>query len=364
MIDAAVARDLVARLATEPRPAGSPAEARLRSECAAFLRADGFDVREESFEYSEWPGKYATPVGGAVFALVAFQAAAFASDGNAGLALLILVLVASGMGVLARWLARSGVTRLPFGRARSTNLVARRGEPITWLVAHQDTKSQPVPMLLRAAGIVGCIVCWIAMVGLAVAQWSEFAHVHADTWHWPAMASVIFAIPVVLSVVTSVSPGAVDNGSGVAAVLLAAREADRTRPLGVLITSAEELGLAGARAFVQKGGPPGRAINFDGLDDGGPLRVLTHGVAGEACAAAERAARALGIPIRITRGIPGVLTDAIALRDGGWDTLTLASGTLGTLSRVHTARDRADNLTGAGIASAATVALRMLEETS
>lgn len=363
MIDPAAARDLLGRLAVEPRPAGSAAESRLRAACAEWLGESGFEVTEERFEYSAWPGKYATPAGGVAFVLLAFAAAAVASNGKPAGAIVILLLSAAALGVFARWSARSGVTAITFSRATSTNLVARRGAPSTWVVAHQDTKSQPVPMLLRAGGIAACVVIWIGMVSMAAAQWTGALDVHPAAWHWPALAALIAAVPVILGVVTSVSPGAVDNASGVAAALLVARAAGRDRPLGVLITSAEELGLAGARSWATTI-VPGRAINFDGLDDGTPLRVLTHGVDGELRIAAARSARGLGIPVRITRGIPGVLTDAIALRDAGWDTLTLASGTLATLSRVHTARDRADNLTGAGIATAATVALRMLEETS
>ena len=362
MIDAAVARDLVAHLATEPRPAGSAAEARLRAECAEWLRASGFEVTEERFDYSALPGKYATPAGGVAFILMSFGAAVLASDGRAGVAIFVLSVTALALAVVARWAARSGVTGIPFSRATSTNLVARRGVPTTWLVAHQDTKSQPVPMLLRAGGIAACVITWIVAMAMGVAQWTQAAHMPADAWRWPVIAALVAATPVVLSVVTSVSPGAVDNASGVAAALLVARATARERPLGVLITSAEELGLAGARAWAATNRPQ-RAINFDGLDDG-PLLVMTHGILGELRAAVETAARSAGVPVRITRGIPGVLTDALALRDAGWDTLTLASGTPGTLSRVHTARDRAENLTGAGIASAAAVALRMLEETS
>ena len=363
MIEARVARELVARLAVEPRPAGSVAEESLREFCAGWLRDAGFEVEREPFSYSTWPGRYGTPASGAAFAVVCFIAATLAARDRPGTALVVLVLIALTLGVAGRCAARSGVSDLRAGRTTAVNLVATRGEPKVWLVAHLDSKSQPVPMLLRAAGIVACVVVWIWMVALAVAQATQAVHVHAGDWHLPAIAAAVAALPVAASVVTAKSPGAIDNASGVAAVLLAAQRTDPRRPVGVLLTSAEELGLAGARAFAS-GRAPGQAINFDGLDDGGWLRALTHGRRGPVEQAARKAAGKLGVPLRITRGIPGVLTDAIALRDGGWDAVTLVSGTLGTLYRVHSSRDRADTLTGAGIAAAATLALRMLEEIS
>ena len=51
--------------------------------------------------------------------------------------------------------------------------------------------------------------------------------------------------------------------------------------MGVLLTSAEELGLAGARAWVhawaQDGRAPGVALNCDGVDDRGTLALLPAG---------------------------------------------------------------------------------------
>jgi hypothetical protein len=44
-----------------------------------------------------------------------------------------------------------------------------------------------------------------------------------------------------------------------------------------------------------------------------------------------------------------VLTDGVALADGGWQVVTLSKGGLRTLARIHTPRDHADGLTGQGI---------------
>src|SRR5207244_3621239 len=56
----------LAVLARAPRAAGSAAEDEAREYCARVLRDAGFDVALEPFEYSQVPGRYGTPVGGAI----------------------------------------------------------------------------------------------------------------------------------------------------------------------------------------------------------------------------------------------------------------------------------------------------------
>jgi hypothetical protein len=126
----------------------------------------------------------------------------------------------------------------------------------------------------------------------------------------------------------------------------------------VLLTSAEELGLAGARAWArvwsEAGLPPGAAVNCDGVDDAGRLTAMYSGARPEAlvrAASAEEGGDAGRATVR--RLLPGILVDAVALADAGWRTITVSRGTLGTLGRIHTPRDTADRLSGNGIADAA-----------
>src|SRR4029077_6602046 len=69
------------------------------------------------------------------------------------------------------------------------------------------------------------------------------------TWHAIALVAVLGALPSMLCFVGNRSNGAVDNASGVVAALLASQSEAAPRDLGVVITSGEELGLAGARAW-------------------------------------------------------------------------------------------------------------------
>src|ERR1700694_2341687 len=96
-------------------------------------------------------------------------------------------------------------------------------------------------------------------------------------WRAIEMSALIVALPSMLCWVRNQSPGAVDNASGVAAVLLAAQALSSVRDLGVLITSGEELGLAGARVWASKAGPGIVALNCDTVDDRGGWRTMYTG---------------------------------------------------------------------------------------
>jgi hypothetical protein len=348
----------LAWLAAEPRPAGGEAEARARARCAEVLRGLGFDVAERPFEYSALPGRWSTSAAGVVsiaaLGAVSVLASRGASGAAAGLAVGVLVAGAAA----AAWVARRGVLRTPVLRRRAVNLEARRGEPRVWLVAHLDTKSQPVPMLARAAGIVLSAFAWAAALALLAA--GAFGAVVADGWWgWLAAGGLVAGAPVALSMVGARSPGALDDASGVAAVLEAAARVPAARPLGVLLTSAEELGLAGARAWVQdRPGTAGAriALNCDGVDDEGTVVAMWSGRAPVALlASVVEAGAAAKVEVRPRRLIPGILVDAVAFADAGWQAVTLSRGSLRTLARIHRPGDAAPPLRGAGVSVVARV---------
>jgi hypothetical protein len=349
----ATARQHLEALAATPRPAGGDDEARARAYCGEVLAAAGLAVAEETFSYSELPGRVGTPVLGALAAAL-FAAAGHAGwRGEAGLALGLLVGGASIGGMAAWWLARFGVLSLPWMRARSSNLVAVRGNPSLWLVAHLDSKSQPVPILVRALGVMGLLAGLIAALVIAMVQLA--GHNVRGAWPWITGFGVLSSLPVMTSVVRARSPGALDDASGVSTVLLVAQSLPPQLALGVVLTSAEELGLAGARAWVSSRGP-GHAINVDGVDDEGELR-LTWTKRRPSALIEQLAARAADAGVRAPPGrlLPGALLDAVALADAGWQVVTVSRGTLRTLARIHTSRDSLEHLNGGGVALTASI---------
>jgi hypothetical protein len=347
------AADVVRVLAGEPRPAGGDAESRARQYCTDRLRAAGFEVRDEPFDYSAFVGRWGTPIGGIATLGVLLAATAMASRGRPIPALVVLVVGAMVAAVVGGVAARSGVLTFPAERRRGVNLVATRGgdSPALWLMAHLDSKSQPVPILARAAGITLVAATWLTSIALAAAQ---VLGSDVGAWWAPlAISATIGAIPVIATTVGTRSPGALDNASGVAAVLLAA-ESSRG-PVGVCLTSAEELGLAGARAWVRRR-PAATAINCDGVDDHGTLTCMyTRARPAVLVARVVSAANHRDTSVRVHRLLPGVLTDGVALADAGWSVVTLSKGSARTLARIHSARDRAERLNGVGIAEVAGV---------
>lgn len=305
------------------------------------------------FEYSAAVGAYGTPAGGAAVCLVLISAAEAALGSRAAAALAVLIVGGLAVALGGRWLASHGVLALPFMRRHGVNLEATRGDddPDVWFVAHVDSKSQPVPLLVRAAGIVLMAIAWIAAVVLAIA--TMLGHAAPDLWRAVIVIAVVGAIPVLGSVVGNRSAGAVDNASGVATVLGAAATLPDAN-LGVLITDAEELGLAGARAWcaetTRRRVP---VLNCDGVDDDGVLTLMwTHPRSLRVETVVRESSRDFGV-LRGIPLVPGVLVDAVAFSDAGWESVTLSRGTLATLRRIHTRRDNLDHLEGRGLSTAA-----------
>jgi len=360
------AKSLISDLAQKPRFAGSAEESAARALCRAELERAGFECHEQSFEYSEWPGRWGPPLAAAFQAATVLAVAHMAVHHGAlaalmvGAALLTALIFASG-DAKRRWIAR-----FPLRRARSHNLEAKRGNPAVWLVAHGDSKSQTVPMLIRIASSVGLAAVTAASFGVLLLALLGVSLIES-VWHLLAILGVLTALPSMLCFVRNESNGAVDNASGVAAVLLAAQSDSAPRDLGILITSGEELGLAGARAWLTAHAPasaePGlRVLNCDTVDDAGEWRCMYTGAKPRIAAAAETIAGALGVRLPMRRLIPGILADSMAFADLGIEAVTLSRGTLATLARIHTRRDTSNAFGGSGVAEASALLSALAKE--
>ncbi len=356
------AKDLVERLSGKPRFAGSQDETDARALCKGELERAGFECVERPFEYSQLPGRWGVPVAAAVQTGIIFIVARTAMHQGpllaliAGAALYVALLFASA-DAKRRW-----ITGLPFQRAASVNLEAGRGSPSVWLVAHLDSKSQTVPMLVRIASSVGMAA--VTLLATAVLLFSLFADRDAGaTWRAIEISALIAALPSILCWVRNESPGAVDNASGVAAVLLAARSLSSVRDLGVLITSGEELGLAGARVWADKARPGILALNCDTVDDTGRWRLMyTGSIPVRIRVATEAISSSTVQKSAIERMIPGILADSMAFADKGIESVTVSRGTLSTLARVHTRRDNTNAFTGTGVAETSVLLAALTRE--
>lgn len=286
------------------------------------------------------------------------------SAGPAALALFIGLAVTGGIGA---WLTRRGTIDFPWLRSSSANLIATRGSPKVWLVAHSDSKSQTIPMLARIGAVVvmfgsaallgvTLLVAWLSGIGdsepIIVSRLVPIL----------AIVAGVAAIPFVFCLTGNRSDGAVDNASGLVSVLLAVRDLPGRADVGVIVTSAEEFGLAGARAHVESHADPSIVLNCDTIDDHGSFLCMAHGRRGKAAAAVGKAAARLGLRVRVRGMIQGILADGIAFADAGWDAVTVSRGNLSTLARVHTSGDTRERLDGSGIAQAARLLAATIEE--
>lgn len=374
------ARELLEQIAAQPRFAGGGNEKRARDICATLLEAEGMSLDERKFLFSEFPGRYGTPIVSVVLMVTTLVTRYVLMQHGPGPALASLALGMGFSGVVAKWLMRAVMPPFSGKRTESANLVAVRGHPLVWLIAHLDTKSQTLPMIARIGAIVLASATFVVLaISLAFAWLGEAApSMSGDSSfiHILAIIAAATTVPLILCFAGNASPGAVDNASGVIAVLLATTLLRDKKDLGVILTSAEELGLAGARSYTMSTrffsaasfesdaqAPRVVALNCDTVDDAGEFLCMAGRKSrGPAASALTRAAAQMQIPVRVQGLIPGVLADSIAFAEGGWDSLTLSRGNIATLARVHTSSDTREQLNGTGIAQAAYLLAATVQE--
>ncbi len=246
--------------------------------------------------------------------------------------------------------------------------------PHLYLVAHYDSKSQRMPLVVRMTLFILTIGAGLILVVLALFNVST-------VFYFPiGLLAIAAALPLLFLNVGNTSPGAIDNASSVGLVLhLAEILAQRTDwqdklSINLLLISAEEMTLMGSVAYVtayaaqlhdqdQRGGL--YVLNFDGIGvdgdlhyvggsrhsrNGDRINLLTH---------VQTAGAALHLPVKHF-GFAGALFDHIPFAQQGCDALTLI--TVGRASRsVHTPADNVDQLHARGFDQAGRITLRVIE---
>jgi len=227
------------------------------------------------------------------------------------------------------------------------NLIAHRPSdrptvrPSVWLVAHYDSKGQPISMAIRLVGFAALVLGLVALALAAV----------------PAIALLVVALIIVSqNRITDNSPGAVDNASALITTFMTIDQLSPGMAVGVIFPDAEEFGLVGARALAADRADlfaNAAVINLDGLDDLGTPVVLSHrpGPIGVAVATALNARRWRWLP---------VVVDGIALARVSRECITILKGNWRTMLAVHRPGDNADRVRLDGAASVAAGLARVL----
>jgi len=232
---------------------------------------------------------------------------------------------------------------------RGINLIARRpsgrstSRPSIWLVAHYDSKGQPISMALRLLGFGTVLLSLVALLEGVV----------------PALI-VLAAGMIIVSQnrITDDSPGALDNATALVAVFMTIDQLPGRGDVGIIFPDAEEFGLVGARALAADHPDlfaEAALINLDSLDDSGRPTAYLHrpGRMGRALAGALAA--------RAWRWLP-VIVDGIALRRVARECVTIMKGNWRTMTIVHRPADTTSRVRLDGAALVAAGLARVLRE--
>jgi len=386
--DSRIALNYAASLA-RPRRVGSGEDERVALEIEARLRDWGWQVERQPFTFST-----ASEVFLKLFIFVSVLLAAALLVWHARvLAVLVVLLIVLFMPlnrlVQARALEQNGrglkwgqrystenlIATHPSASLHSTQDAARVGDlPHLYLVAHYDSKSQRMPLVVRMTLFMLAICADLILVVLTLFDVSTLFYLPIG------LLALVSAIPLLFLDVGNTSPGAIDNASSVGLVLhLAEILAQRTNwqdrlQITLLIPSAEEMTLMGSVAYVtaheallrkqaERGGL--HVLNFDGVGVDGDLyfvggsRQRQNGDRIDLLTCVQDACVKLNLPLK-RFGFVGALFDHIPFAQRGYDAISLI--TVGRASRsVHTPQDAIDRLHVRGFDQVGQVALHVIE---
>ncbi len=250
---------------SEPRRVGTPGERRAAQQIRKALTLAGLSVWRERFPVAF----IAKEIGNALTFAVSFALVL--------LGWIVLpewpwiALVCWGLAgylVNAPWRLTEHLAQRRLSRLRSRNYLATLPLPDTptsrssettcrvIFMAHYDSKSQWLPTGVRVALVISTrISCWsLAALALVSAFWP--VGIGREYFLIPAGVATLGLLTLLLNFTGNRSPGALDNGSGLGALLELSRTW-RPRPEAPaevfwVATGAEEIGLDGARDFLQR----------------------------------------------------------------------------------------------------------------
>ena len=347
-----------------PRLVGSSGEAKTQDYIVQQFTALGLDVSRESFFFTKFPAEVLPRLLCGLFVPVVLSVPWLGERFPIPVCLACLLSLAVAS-FFTQWQKRfEGVYDV--GRKyHSENIVATNGRkpndktPALLFVAHYDSKSQVLPIAVRA------VAYGIAIVGLIVLTTVMAVEVATLTWLpdfivWGvAGITTLCLLLLQINFTQNHSPGGFDNASGVGVMLEVARvvmACDAEKSITFLAAGAEEYGMCGALRYVQKHADEydqsnTYVINLDGLGVGNGVNVVTrYGIPAVRTTDMlakmfQTSGKALGIQV-FERYLPiGVGLDSIPIASHGFETVTLTAGNVGRVAlKVHSKRDRCDLL--------------------
>jgi len=250
----------IAELSDMRRLAGTQGEAGAQDYIRGIGRDIGLEIESEEFAYNELPLKLALPAMCLIIGAISVMGSLAYFWGTSlviipGVALLAVVYLGFKWSSTFEKFASKG-------SKHSCNLIGRipgaeaRGEVL--LSAHYDSKSQLMPVILRASffilGFAVAIMFGITLVvvGILAAAGHDYLGSHAG--FYVSLVPPALMLGLVLNVTGNRSPGALDDASGVAVILEVARVlADmppRNYDVVIAAFGCEEVGLCGSISYL------------------------------------------------------------------------------------------------------------------
>jgi len=379
--DAKRAYHHITRLAF-PRLVGSAGEAKAQDYIVQQFTAFGLDVSREPFSFTKFPAEVLPRLLSGLFVPVVLSVPWLGERFPIPVCLACLLSLSIAM-CFTQWQKRLEGLYDVGPKHRSENIVATNSTkqddsmPSLLFVAHYDSKSQVLPIAVRAVSYSLAIVGLIVLTTVMLIKCFTYVWL-PDSIIWSVAGITSFCLLLLqINLTQNRSPGGFDNASGVGVLLELARVAkgyEKKNRFIFLAAGAEEYGMCGALRYIQKhvdkcNGDPGLrskgdeggaprptaqdtyVINLDGLGVGRRVNVVTrYGMppvrTTDALVSLFRASgESLGIEIS-ERYLPiGVGLDSIPLASRGFETVTLTAGDVGGAAlRVHSKRDRGDAL--------------------
>lgn len=381
--DAHKAFEHIEELAAERRMAGTAGELAARSYIRLTAGEFGLEMRDEEFSYSDLPFKVAVPatcvligslsmVGSLTYLWNSWTAAI------AGAILLFVVWLSLKWSDMFDRLALRG-------RKRSANLIgevpSEGGGDAAGLIilsAHYDSKSQVMPVLLRASffilgfGIALAFGVWLLAAGILSAAGVRLPGNVAVFWSSMLVPALMLAL--IFNFSRNTSPGALDDASGVALILEIAR-CLASRPLEaydvrIAAFGCEELGLCGSISHLAAHEEELRArgalmLNFDmPFTSSGKVSVNT-GFEFPRVKTSERlngliyeAGAEMGIEVQNLYIPVGAGVDHMPWVKHGME----ATGMVCASAHVHSSHDTADRVNREGLRRAGEITLAVLRK--
>lgn len=369
----------IVKLAAMRRLPGTPGEAQARECILGIGEETGVEMRAEEFAYSSAPLKVVLPLLCLMLAVVCTAGSLTYLWGTSLTAIpgaVLLGLIFLGL----KW--SSGFERFAArgGRDISENIIGeiRAEDPrgLIILSAHYDSKSQLMPVVVRAAfyifGFSSAIVLGLALVVLGIMAAAGKDALGSQPVFYVSLLPALLLFALVFNFTGNRSPGALDNAAGEAVILemgrVLARQPLRHFDVRLASFGCEEVGLCGSINYLLRHGEelkgrPFYMLNFDMPFSGAGTVALNTGfelppkyTSLKLNELARGAAREMGFELKGIFLPVGAAADHMPWSKHGFE----VAGFISATTYVHSAADSVERINREGLRRTGEVALQVV----